>query len=1198
MRILLRYLLMVMTIGIAAHLQAAKVIIKNSGFLFDKEKVEITVGDTVVFQLSGAHNAIEVSKATWDNNGNTSNSGFKTPLGGGTVVMSKEGTFYYVCEPHAHASMKGTITVKAKTVSTATKVVIRNSGFSFDKATTDITLGDTILFQLANSHNALEVSKATWDANGNTSNGGFRTAFGGGTVLLTKEGTYYYVCEPHAGGGMKGQINVKAKTVSSVGLEYQAFLSSYQEPGTVVSNATGDVKAVLDGKSLVITGSFKNLIGDFTGAPAGGAHVHRGYAGQNGGIQLNLTIVPDGDKKGGKLEAAANTFTLTDDQLALLQSRQLYVNIHTSTYAGGEIRGQLLPKSSNFYQTNLYGSQEVPAVLSNGSGAVMLEVDGDTLRVSGSFQALGANYTASHLHNALAGTNGGIVFGLSPTLATDNRGGVFEAAKNKFALSSAQKTLLEQRRIYANVHSSAFTGGEIRGQVHREVTSLFWANLSGENEVPNITTAGRGAVLAEIKNDSMYLSGSFILEGDFNAAVAGGAHIHLGMAGQNGAIAAPINVTLGTDSKSGSILVANNRIPMNNVALLTLALRRYYVNIHSTLHASGEIRGQMVAAAQYYMQGNLSGSQESTPIVSNAGGGVMAELNGNTMVVHGSFAGLEGDFAANVAGGAHIHFGLIGSNGPIIFPLSATVATGNRAGEFLPTQNFFTMSTGKKDTLAQRCYYVNIHTAKATSGEVRGQLVHQAYQYFMASLSGGSETVPVGSRGRGMVIAEVSGNRTYVTGSFSTLTGDVNEAIAGGAHIHFGNAGLNGGILYNLKPSIAPSKKAADLFFADNTLRTSVNFLDTLRQRAAYVNIHSTTNASGEIRGQLLPMARAYFTTFLSGVNEIPNPALSTGRGHLKYELSGTRLVVTGAFSNLVGNFNPSIAGGAHLHFGRVGANGSIATNLNATVLPDNKTGGFLATNNTIPLTGPQIDSLVAGRMYANIHTSTNAGGEIRGQVFPEFNFLPSASTVLAPVNDTRVRIEGSDRQSITIRWNRVTDQQTPMYIWQGGADANVATPLVSINTGRDTSLTLTYGQISALLQANGFKAGETALLYHRAVASDGSLFSGSPVITAQLTLGVVTGLFDEKLQNLDWKTMPNPAVGSTTLSVKYDESAKARWNLLDYTGRVLRTGEFNLQKGETLESIPLNNIPASTYFVQLWIDGKPAPAKALMVKE
>jgi plastocyanin len=86
---------------------------------------------------------------------------------------------------------------------------VTNAGFSFSPSLLTINAGDTVRFQLDTIHNAVEVSQATWNANGNTPNGGFSVGFGGGDVLFTTPGTYYYVCQPHAGSGMKGRIVVQ-----------------------------------------------------------------------------------------------------------------------------------------------------------------------------------------------------------------------------------------------------------------------------------------------------------------------------------------------------------------------------------------------------------------------------------------------------------------------------------------------------------------------------------------------------------------------------------------------------------------------------------------------------------------------------------------------------------------------------------------------------------------------------------------------------------------------------------------------------------------------------------------------------------------------------------------------------------------------------------------------------------------------------
>lgn len=92
---------------------------------------------------------------------------------------------------------------------------ITNSGITFSPATITINQGDTVNFVLESEHNAVQVSQATWNANGTTAlSGGFQVSFGGGMILPEQltPGTHYYVCTPHASFGMKGTIVVQATT--------------------------------------------------------------------------------------------------------------------------------------------------------------------------------------------------------------------------------------------------------------------------------------------------------------------------------------------------------------------------------------------------------------------------------------------------------------------------------------------------------------------------------------------------------------------------------------------------------------------------------------------------------------------------------------------------------------------------------------------------------------------------------------------------------------------------------------------------------------------------------------------------------------------------------------------------------------------------------------------------------------------------
>lgn len=145
-------------------------------------------------------------------------------------------------------------------------------------------------------------------------------------------------------GGLRAGVNYaevvgnpEAPVLPPAPSNYAASLSGLHENPAVISDGSGTMSAVLTGTQLVVTGQFSGLTGNYTMS-----HIHGGANGANGGVAFALTPQVGGDSKSGTYLAEANTFTLDETQIGNLAAGNWYVNIHSETSPGGEIRGQLV----------------------------------------------------------------------------------------------------------------------------------------------------------------------------------------------------------------------------------------------------------------------------------------------------------------------------------------------------------------------------------------------------------------------------------------------------------------------------------------------------------------------------------------------------------------------------------------------------------------------------------------------------------------------------------------------------------------------------------------------------------------------------------------------------------------------------------------------------------------------------------------
>jgi len=116
------------------------------------------------------------------------------------------------------------------------------------------------------------------------------------------------------------------------------------------------------------------------------------------------------------------------------------------------------------FQANLTGLGENPPNGSPATGLCTLTLNAaeTQITVDLSWFGLTAPATASHIHGpGGAGTNAAVIFPFSGVPAA-TAGSIPEQT---FAITAQQVTWLFDGYLYANVHTSTFPGGEIRGQL-------------------------------------------------------------------------------------------------------------------------------------------------------------------------------------------------------------------------------------------------------------------------------------------------------------------------------------------------------------------------------------------------------------------------------------------------------------------------------------------------------------------------------------------------------------------------------------------------------------------------------------------------------------------------------------------------------------------------------------------------------------
>jgi len=255
-------------------------------------------------------------------------------------------------------------------------------------------------------------------------------------------------------------------TASAFGQTLGAVLTASQETPPTTTPGFGNATVTFDAtrSNITVTITVANL-----GAAINNFHIHEGAAGVAGPVVINL-IGLGGTFVGGTM---TGTFPVASDvALRMVQNPgNFYVNVHTTAFPAGAVRGQLAFVSGGpvNYSAELRGANEVPPTGVSSFGGAFVTFDPINNNLTWEVNTSGVvSPNASHIHRGAAGVNGPVIIAFA-TSASGIPNGRTSGTVSVASLGASDLTGLSSAStvggFYVNVHSVAFGGGEIRGQL-------------------------------------------------------------------------------------------------------------------------------------------------------------------------------------------------------------------------------------------------------------------------------------------------------------------------------------------------------------------------------------------------------------------------------------------------------------------------------------------------------------------------------------------------------------------------------------------------------------------------------------------------------------------------------------------------------------------------------------------------------------